>query len=77
MAEEAPSVMAGWTARLWFAGIITVFCLVVIVYLIRWGESDNRLHESAMIWSWVTIIGVLGGFGIGAAIAPITEIWKR
>ena len=72
---EAPSVQAGWTTRVWFAGVTIILAFILIGWLVFYGNSVNPLHLAALHWSFMTVLAILGGFGLGA-IADIAP-WKK
>ena len=74
--SEAPSVRAGWNASLWFAGITFVFCLALICWLIAHGNGLNPLHQAALHWCFMAVLGVMGGFGV-AQIPQHLVPWSK
>lgn len=77
MSDDQPTLTAQYNTKIWAAGIGAGFAFSVIVFLLLAGHAGNELHRIAMTWAWITVIGVLAGFGIGAAIGPIADVWKR
>jgi uncharacterized membrane protein len=74
---EAPSVQAGWGTRVWFAGVTIVLCFVLITWLIAYGNPVNPLHITALHWAFMTVLGILAGFGFASAVTSVGEIFRK
>ena len=75
MMIDAPDVREGWNARLWFAGVTIVLMFILIFWIVFYGAPLNALHQSALSWAFMTVLGILGAFGLGA----VTDLvpWKK
>jgi hypothetical protein len=72
---DAPSPTAAWNARLWYSAIAMVFSLVMVVWLVAFGQPTNALHATALSWCFMLVAFVLGMF----AAEKLTEFapWRK
>lgn len=84
MTDQAPVTRAPSSAismnstwRIVFGCIALLFFGIVIVYLIMYGNDKNSLHQSALSWSYLGVMGVLAAFGFGAVIDMLPYVFNK
>lgn len=48
-----------------FASLI--FCAFCVAYVMIWGETDSRVHETIVWGAFLTAAGIIGSYVFGAA----------
>lgn len=76
--ETAPTAPKEFTRRqrIAFAALSLLWCFATVSYLIRWGESGNTLHSSALGWACTIAGGILAAIGFGS-VAPLVPGFKK
>jgi hypothetical protein len=69
--EETP---LGPRTRVTAAAIGGSFAMGMAIYLVLKGSPTNSLHESALSWSYLMMVGILIGLGFGA-IKDLMPSW--
>lgn len=64
-----------WRKRRRFLFATIAFCMAVIVYIL-WQEMDTKPAETAVMFSFLTIIGSVGSYVFGAAWEDVSAIDK-
>ena len=77
MSDDGTNPRQWLTIRVWFAAIVTIFCLVLIGWIVLFGTATNALHAGALSSAFLLIAGVLAGFGIGAVAPDFSGFWKK
>lgn len=75
--EDAPSARSAWNVRIIFGSAALAFCLAVISFIVVKGTPGNSLHDSALSWSFMLVIAILAGFGVGTVAEPILALFKK
>jgi hypothetical protein len=45
-----------------------VFCGIVIMFVVGWGDGNNSLHTSALAWSYTLMAAVIFAYVFGAVV---------
>jgi hypothetical protein len=72
---EQPVTPIGPRTRVIAAAIGGMFAMGIVIYLVTKGSPTNSLHESALSWSYLMMMGILGGLGFGA-IKDLIPLFK-
>lgn len=73
----SPAISMNSTWRIVFGCIALVFFGTIIVYLIKDGNDKNSLHQSALSWSYLGVMGVLAAFGFGAVVDMLPYVFNK
>jgi hypothetical protein len=73
---ELPVTPVGPRTRVAAAAIGGTFAMGMVIYLVMKGSPTNSLHESALSWSYLMIMGILIGLGFGA-IKDMLPSWFK
>ena len=74
--EQDQTGISGWWKVL--AGIAGLAFFGGIGALVTFtGDPENSLHTSAQSWSFMAVIGILAGLGIGTAIPALLQAFRR
>ncbi len=69
MSDEA--TLMNKTGRAVIAVSIIIFCVGTIFWLLGHGNSANTLHQSALSWSYTTLMICMAAVGLDAAVSKI------
>lgn len=77
MAEIPDPVVRVEISQTWktiIAITVLLFNGALIAMLVWKGDGNNSLHSSALLWAFVSSLGVLAGIGLGSVIENIPGI---
>jgi hypothetical protein len=74
--DPLPQLMNS-TLRVSFGALSIIFFGYIIIYLIFWGKAENSLHQSALSWSFLGIVGILAAFGLGPVLEMIPYVFPK
>lgn len=71
----APTMNNSWRTAIAITALL--FNAAIILFCLLRGHPDNSLHASALAWSYMVGIAILGGLGIGAISPDLLAAFKR